>query len=700
VVYVDQREGGGEKHNRIQICQNLKNQDLRYEVRSNPEALHDYALVWREQSDGIDTITHVDYLLPILIERKESKDCADSMREWGKNKRWKRQKDMMICTSQTLWPGNDTQPILMYVLENTNTDLLKDPKAFDHLQNCGCCDGVSGCVKLGYPSIGKLLKKIEILANDATFTKHSTRGSRETAQLLKKVVREWKRKIQNNLDGPKGVGGLEYNDQLKQRLTVIGKKYNPKNYKANKDRKRQQQQQSGSSSDISSSRKRSRTSPSLTPASVPTSSSSSSSSSSSVSHSNNNNNSSNSSNANNNSSNSDNNRGEYMSREYNRGTLDTNPANSKNKFYRPKRRGSNYAILITLLVNEQGKNGAPLKGAKMTKDEIFNAADRNWNHGQGLCKDGMRDNHRRNGSGYHYDASSGISQLLDKDTNHRSRYLIKTPSRNNRPQTLHLTDEGRRIAHLCHLDAHYVHHDGLENQTICGCGELRGDEGKCWMTIHESVKLKNMCTDVGIKKSGTVLDVALRLKEFYENKKKEERDLIEGYEKKINQKGDGGDQVKKKEKKKKSNQNNNKNKKKRKKNNQSDVDDVEDNVKRKRQKVIDVDEEEEEDEDDEVDWANKKETSSSYGLPDSGADSDAPVDEKVADALFGTDFMSERYIPTPVSRESASSASSSSSLLGNNSKQVISLTDSDSDSDEKQYNNIVEKQQPDVVDLT
>ena len=366
-----------------------------------------------------------------------------------------------------------------------------------------------------------------------------------------------------------------------------------------------------------------------------------------------------------------------MSREYDRGTLDTNPANSKNKFYRPKRRGSNYAILITLLVNEQGKNGAPLKGAKMTKDEIFNAADRNWNHGQGLCKDGMRDNHRRNGSGYHYDASSGISQLLDKDTNHRSRYLIKTPSRNNRPQTLHLTDEGRRIAHLCHLDAHYVHHDGLENQTICGCGELRGDEGKCWMTIHESVKLKNMCTDVGIKKSGTVLDVAFRLKEFYENKKKEERDLIEGYEKKINQKGDGGDQVKKKEKKKKSNQNNNKNKKKRKKNNQSDVDDVEDNVKRKRQKV-----------DDKVNWANKKETPSSYGLSDSD-DEDTTILE--------TDFLSHTYNPTPVSRESASSASSSSSLK-NNSQQVISLVDSDSDGE--QHNNVVEKQQPDVVDLT
>ena len=108
-----------------------------------------------------------------------------------------------------------------------------------------------------------------------------------------------------------------------------------------------------------------------------------------------------------------------------------------------------------------------------------------------------------------------------------------------------------------------------------------------------------------------------------------------------------------------------------------DVDDVEDNVKRKRQKV-----------DDKVDWANKKETSSSYGLPDSDDDDTT---------ILETDFLSHTYNPTPVSRESASSASSSSSLK-NNSQQVISLVDSDSDGE--QHNNVVEKQQPDVVDLT
>ena len=193
------------------------------------------------------------------------------------------------------------------------------------------------------------------------------------------------------------------------------------------------------------------------------------------------------------------------------------------KYYRPRRRGSNYAILITLLVNEASLD---ILGAKMTKDNIFNIADRNWGKEGcidgsgvltkiGLCKDGMRDNHRKNVP-YTYDASSGISHLLDRQTNSRSRYLVKTTGRANGAFTLHLTDEGRRIAKLCHSDAHYFN--------VCGCCENVSGPAAEWMLLHTIKKLKSLCTDCKLKKTGTALTLAYRLRDYYNTKKQLEKE--------------------------------------------------------------------------------------------------------------------------------------------------------------------------------
>jgi len=156
VLLVDNREGGGATHHLLEICQHLKNQRVRFEVHCNHQTLHDYCLVWRDGlgNDGGCS----DYLLPLLIERKEKKDIVDSLRK-NSTDRWDRQKAMMKETGTTLWPTKSSsssggatpiEPELMYVLENTATNLLEDSTAFDSLLQCNCsCRGLVGCMKNG-----------------------------------------------------------------------------------------------------------------------------------------------------------------------------------------------------------------------------------------------------------------------------------------------------------------------------------------------------------------------------------------------------------------------------------------------------------------------------------------------------------------------------------------------------------------------
>jgi|TARA_B110000091_G_scaffold163006_1_gene173855 hypothetical protein len=67
----------------------------------------------------------------------------------------------------------------------------------------------------------------------------------------------------------------------------------------------------------------------------------------------------------------------HLPRCYDKGTKHA----EKNTYYRPRHHGSNYAILITLLNNEEGRlAGEAVANAAMTKDQIFDAADYNFNH--------------------------------------------------------------------------------------------------------------------------------------------------------------------------------------------------------------------------------------------------------------------------------------------------------------------------------
>eukprot|EP00946_MAST-07B_sp_MAST-7B-sp1_P000990 g990.t1 len=198
------------------------------------------------------------------------------------------------------------------------------------------------------------------------------------------------------------------------------------------------------------------------------------------------------------------------------GTRNSDPG-AKVKWYQPRRQGSNYAILICLLVNEQGMPGgsAPLEGASLTKDELLEQGDSNFGDNERrLCDKGMRCNHRRN-TPFAYDGFAGVSKLLDVASNTRSRYLKKSGGRNNARIHYSLTAEGRRIAELCHRDAHFHNH--------CGCGRDPKGGKADWIALYPQKDLKRLCKDVQISSSGSSTAMVKRLENKWNEIEQKER---------------------------------------------------------------------------------------------------------------------------------------------------------------------------------
>eukprot|EP00946_MAST-07B_sp_MAST-7B-sp1_P003196 g3196.t1 len=198
------------------------------------------------------------------------------------------------------------------------------------------------------------------------------------------------------------------------------------------------------------------------------------------------------------------------------GTRNSDPG-AKVKWYQPRRQGSNYAILICLLINEQGMPGgtAPLEGASLTKDELLEQGDSNFGDNERrLCDKGMRCNHRRN-TPFVYDGFAGVSKLLDVASNTRSRYLKKSGGRNNARIHYSLTAEGRRIAELCHRDAHFHNH--------CGCGRDPKGGKADWIALYTQKDLKRLCKDVQISSSGSSTAMVQRLEVKWSEIEQKER---------------------------------------------------------------------------------------------------------------------------------------------------------------------------------
>ena len=196
VLLVDSREGGGERHHLGAICQTLTTHRVRFETCPLPNKLHDYVFVWRDgngsgsysSSSSPSSLRSTDWLLPPLVERKSHKDVPESIRDG----RWQRQKELMISTVATLWPptrsaGTSTSTSTgIYLLEKT---------AHGWKSGCGCgCNGVAGCARPGggkgkgrrpYPTVERLEALVAALHADPRFEVFDSTDGRATALFLK-----------------------------------------------------------------------------------------------------------------------------------------------------------------------------------------------------------------------------------------------------------------------------------------------------------------------------------------------------------------------------------------------------------------------------------------------------------------------------------------------------------------------------------
>ena len=516
VMFMDRREGGGETNRLNLLYADMIAHGLRIEVRSLHDALHDYCFVWRIQVNNDGDMRVVDYLLPCLIERKSRGDVADSMRH--PNPRWDRQKSQIQAVAKRLWPEQSNSsplPKITYILEGDDEILTRG--AFESSAKCGCaekCRGVNGCVRMGAPTVERVERKLQDLLAERSNSLHVevTKDGRETGSFLAKMANLLRSTIVDCGKNIAEIGGIRMDSGLGVLLTSLRKhcrKVNESELRAGthkfsrgpgqrlESRSAQNSASVRSSSDFRRAKKRSRLQ--NIPAEILETDYERSSAYPSI-------------------SSSDQlllspsahaplrQKPKNHPKLWSLGTKNSD-ANAKKPWYRPRRQGSNYAILICLLMNEQGVNGgsAPLEGATMTKDEILDAGDRNFGDesGRRLCDKGMRANHRSVNSPYVYDAGSGIKQLLDVPTNTRSRYLKKGGGRNNAAICFSLTPEGRRIAELCHQDAHFHDH--------CGCGRAPKGGAADWIGLYGLKDLKLMCKDVQITSTGKSDEIIKRL---------------------------------------------------------------------------------------------------------------------------------------------------------------------------------------------
>ena len=171
VILVDDREGGGDRHYLQRIATTFTTEKLRFETARLPSKLHDYSFVYR-QSMGKE-----DIVLPLLIERKAESDLASSMTM--KDGRWERQHNSMQQTAIELFGAAGCR--CLYILEGNVYQTL----------NCSCsCNGVGGCMKLGYPSQNTVRENVnrrsKCFIGDFDIEFHSTKDVLGTCRLLLK----------------------------------------------------------------------------------------------------------------------------------------------------------------------------------------------------------------------------------------------------------------------------------------------------------------------------------------------------------------------------------------------------------------------------------------------------------------------------------------------------------------------------------
>jgi hypothetical protein len=509
VVLVDGREGGGEAHRLASICRDLRNAGVRAEVRrALPRALHDYAFVWRPgpAASGPDALgpdasgpdasgqnaSGPDRLLPLLVERKQRADVVSSV----KDGRWDRQCAQLKRCASVLWPARRTAECCAYLLEGDERILERG--AFASTRSCGCgCDGSGGCVRASWPSVGEVEARIALLQRDEALSVVVTRGGGASAQFLARTAErlEAEARARSSLDG----WGLPMDRRLRETLRAVARQFTREAWEgsaaaaaakartADAVRRRAAEAEGPALAGCP----RPPTEPPL--ATGPPSTAFPRQGSSPG--------------------------GSPLPASWNalRALLavprvfDPGTPNrrvpDKHYIFR-RRRSSNYAILIVLHAAELARRRARPDGPDpdgpdpdgpdpdgpdpddaLTKEEIMDRADRNWGRPERLCDKGMYEDHAvRPASRYAYDGWSGVSALVADDGND-DRYLlhrVRGKRRRDRKRAYRLSDEGRRIALLCHRDAH--HHG------VCGCGEAV--QPADWVNLYSAEALRAQATEL------------------------------------------------------------------------------------------------------------------------------------------------------------------------------------------------------------
>ena len=195
VLFIDLREGGGERRYLTDITQKLKQRNIRFETRALPSKLNDYLFIHRSSSieyspsafssstSSSNLSKYVDYVIPCLIERKSCNDIADSM----KDKRWEKQRHNMYRTSK-LWDVNAECHYLLEGAERSTSNVCRE---------CNC-KGIGGCVRQGCPTKEKVEFEIEKLKNLPNYKTHLFNDIRDTVDFLEMKFKEFQNALRHN----------------------------------------------------------------------------------------------------------------------------------------------------------------------------------------------------------------------------------------------------------------------------------------------------------------------------------------------------------------------------------------------------------------------------------------------------------------------------------------------------------------------